>query len=110
MTKKTLIFLSKAFDKIGNIKPIFAILAFILFMVGRDIAKQVFRPITINSANISKRETQNQILIENENIKKAFQRIEVYNYNLDSCKYELVSIQYRKRSNLDTLQSFFNNY
>ena len=107
---KALRFISKIGDKVGNIKPIFAILALIVFLIGRDLYQQVFKPININPDGISKREYKKQIEQSNEKISETLIKIEVYQHKLDSCMFVLDSIQYRKRSNLDTLQRFFNNY
>lgn len=108
MKKKIFILLSK----LDNIKPGILILILFVWLIGQNIYKQVFAPITINGQNIklSKKQSKTIIDIENEKISKTLIEIETLTYKLDSCKYVLDSVLYRKRSNLDTLQRWFNNY
>lgn len=108
MKKRALIL----FSKLDNIKPGVMILILLVWLVGQNIYKQVFAPITINGQNIrlSKKQSKTIIEKENEEITKTLIKIERLTYELDSCKYVLDSVLYRKRTNLDTLQRWFNNY
>lgn len=93
-------------------KAVHLLLIGLILLVGFNIYKQVFAPITINGQNIrlTKKESKTIIDIENEKISKTLIEIETLTYKLDSCKYVLDSVLYRKRSNLDTLQRWFNHY
>lgn len=108
MKKRALILLSK----LDNIKPGIIILILLVWLVGQNIYKQVFAPITINGENLrlSKKNYKTIIEKENEEITKTLIKIERLTFELDSCKYVLDSVLYRKRSNLDSLQRWFNHY
>ena len=108
MKKKILIFFSK-FEKV---KTVYVLLILLVLFGVRNIYKQVFAPISINGQNIrlSKKQSKTIIEKENEKITQTLIKIERLSYELDSCKYVLDSVLYRKRTNLDTLQRWFNNY
>jgi hypothetical protein len=92
--------------------PILTILGVVVLVVLLDVCRQFRQPIKIDPDNlhISKRELKQAQKRQEDEIFKTVQKIEIYSSKIDSCKYVLDSIFYRKRSNLDTLQRWYDSY